>query len=90
MKIYKTTLRVGAYDFALESDSITEAYDAMRTAVSQFDMQIDLEEVMECLVSMRNGGLISKENYWYKLRVIDTDDEKNSTAETLASSGAVE
>lgn len=57
MKHFKIAIKAGHHEFEHVCYTISEAYDAIVDAVSVFDIDTDLEEVMYSLVDMDRGKL---------------------------------
>lgn len=61
MKHFKIAIKADHHEFEHVCYTISEAYDAIVDAVSVFNIDADLEEVMHSLVDMDRGKLIAHE-----------------------------
>ena len=73
MKKYKVTILGNKYEFALETGNIAEALEAVIDAATTFDFNIDKEDVMETLVTMKTGNKISTKTGRYKIEVVKAE-----------------
>lgn len=61
MKHFKIAIKAEHHEFEHVCYTISEAYDAIVDAVSVFNIDADLEEVMHSLVDMDRGKLSAHE-----------------------------
>ncbi len=70
---YEIIVSNGHYPLTYKCSTMSEAYgcmEALRTGLL-FDGAIDLDEVMETLVKMKNGERLSTKNYRYSISVVE-------------------
>lgn len=73
MKRIKITVRNGSYPLSHVCDNISDAYGCMLALSSWVPMlmEIDLNEIMETLVDMCRGNLLSSKTACYKIEVME-------------------
>lgn len=62
MKHFKIAIKADHHEFEHACYTISEAFDAIVDAVSVFNIDADLEEVMHSLVDIDRGKIISHED----------------------------
>jgi len=78
MKHFRVTIWAESYGFERECDTISEAYDALQSASAEFKIRMDLNDVMEKLVSMKNGTTISTQTDMYSIRVVNIETDADA------------
>ena len=72
MKHYEIQIENGHYPLSYKCNTISEAYDClMELSAWASHVRPDPDGLMELLVDMRNGRLITHETYGYRISVKD-------------------
>lgn len=69
MKHFKIAIKADHHEFEHACYTISEAYDAIVDAVSVFNLDADLEEIMYSLVDMDRGELSAHEDKRFSMSI---------------------
>ena len=72
MKQYKITIANGKYPLSYTCDTISDAFECMRTLANWVPkIEIDPDDLMVALVQMRNGAMLGRECSTYSIDVLE-------------------
>lgn len=65
---FEIQVKTSKFFFSYECTTAYEAYQAIEDAVITFNMNVDMDKMMETLINMKNEKTLSFENKWFIIK----------------------
>lgn len=77
MMHFEITIHNGSYPLTYKCTTATEAFGCIQQTINvllnEKHIDINLDKIMEYLVGMKQGGMISTENYIFSVRYVESE-----------------